>query len=537
MKLDMLIRGGVVYDGVSQSGWLGDVGVRDGRIVLPAAAGRPGATAGFATGVQATRTIDATGLAVFPGFIDIHTHSEIAWLAWPNATSKLMSGCTTDVAGNCGGGAFPMAGEVRARRQADWDKHGLKIDWTDAAGYFARLEATPCGVNRAVLVGHGNLRGVTVGYGNARPTPQEMSRMRERLAEGLRAGAFGMSTGLIYPPGIWADAEEITALVRVVAEHGGFYSSHIRGEGETLLEAVDEYMAALEAARCRGVLSHVKTAGRKNWHKIDALRERFEAARARGLQVLADRYPYTATCTGLSAMLLPRWAVEGTRRQVVARLKTPAERQRIEQEIRSGPDYATIFDDILVIQFRGRGFEALCGKSLTQIGRLRGQDPLSAALDLLVEDGLGPEAVHFCMSEDNLCEIYRWPWTIVGSDYSARDAFSPGEMCHPRAFGTPAAFLGHFVRERKVCDLPTAARKLATMAADLLGLHDRGRIAAGCWADLVVLDPSTIADRATYQEPCQTPVGIHHVLVNGVPAVENGRYTGALAGHVLRKPH
>lgn len=486
--------------------------------------------------MEATWTIDATGLAIFPGFIDIHSHSDIAWLAWPNATSKLLSGCTTEVAGNCGSSAFPLTGEALARRQEDWARHAIAIDWTDAAGYFDRLEAAPCGVNRAVLVGHGNLRAVTVGYGRGRPTEAQMARMRELLAEGLAAGAFGLSTGLIYPPGIWAEADEITALVRVAAEHGGFYSSHIRGEGETLLEAVDEYLAALEAARCRGVLSHVKTWGRENWHKIGPLRERFEAARARGVQVLADRYPYTASATALSAMLLPRWAVEGTREELVARLRTPAQRQQIEDEIRARPDHPALFDDIWVMQFRERGFEDLCGRSLAEIGRLRGQDPLAAGLDLLVEDAMGPQAIHFCMSEENLCEIYRWPWSLVGSDASARDALRPGEMCHPRGFGTPAAFLGRFVRECGVCDLPIAARKLATMAADLLGLVDRGRIASGCWADLVVLDPASVADRATYHQPRQTPAGISHVLVNGVPAVEAGRYTGALAGQVLRRP-
>lgn len=526
MKLDILIRGGMVYDGLSDSGRVADVGVLDGRLVLPP----PGAP------VQAARTIDAAGRAVMPGFIDIHTHSDFAWLIWPNATSKLMSGITTDVAGNCGSSAFPLAGEVLQRRRAYYAKaHQLAVDWTDAAGYFARLESTPCSVNRAVLVGHGNLRGGVVGYGNRPATPEERGTMRAMLADGLEQGAFGMSSGLIYPPSLWGDADELADLAAVVSRHGGFYSSHIRGEGDTLLEAVDEFVGTLERTGCRGQLSHVKTAGRHNWHKLEALRGRLDSARDRGVNLLADRYPYTASCTSLSAMMLPDWAIEGGRETVLARLANPADRARITADILARPDHGVMARDIRVIAFGRAELDVLAGKSLEEVGRLRGQDPLQGALDLLIEDQLETQSVNFCMSEDNLAEIYRWPMVMVGSDYGARDALAGGESCHPRAFGTPAAFLERFVRQQGVCDWPTAAKKLSTMAADMLGLPDRGRLAAGCRADVVVVDPAAVADRATYDKPRQTPAGIEHVLVNGVMAVESGQFTGALPGHVLRR--
>ncbi|MFB3892304.1 MAG: amidohydrolase family protein [Phycisphaerae bacterium] len=525
MKLDVLIRGGTVYDGLSAAGRLADVGVLDGRIVLP----QRGAD------VQAGKVLDAAGKAVMPGFIDIHTHSELAYLIWPNATSKLLSGVTTDVAGNCGSSAFPLLGDVLRRRQADNAKYGLSIDWTDAAGYFARLEATPCSVNRAVLVGHGNLRGSVVGYDNRPATRQERDAMRKLLEDGLAQGAFGMSSGLIYPPGIWANTEELAELATAVRAYGGFYSSHIRGEGATLLEAVDEFIAVLERSGCRGQLSHIKTSGRRHWDKLPALKQRLDSALDRGVNLMADRYPYTASCTSLSTTVLPEWAEEGTREAIIARLKSPAERARIVADVAARDDADTLFGDVRVIGFGRDDLAELAGKSLEELGRLRKLDPIQATLDLMIEDELRTEVVHFCMSERNMEEIYRWPMVMVGSDYGARDALADGEGCHPRAFGTPAAFLQRLVREKRICDWPTAARKLSTMAADMLGLPDRGRIAAGCWADLTVLDPQTVADRATYDKPRQTPAGIEHVLVNGVIAVESGGFTGALAGQVLRR--
>lgn len=525
MNLDLVITGGTVYDGLSDVGCVADIGIAAGQIVAinPAEAASARARCSVAS-----RTIDATGRAVFPGFIDSHSHSDFTWLVWPNATSKLLTGYTTDVSGNCGFGAFPLAGETLARRQAEYERFGLDIHWRSAREYFDRMADSPCGVNRVVLVGHGNLRGVTVGYGNVKPDRAQLAKMKSLLAEGLDAGAFGLSTGLIYPPGIWADSDEIAALIDVVRDHDGYYTSHIRNEHDAVLESIDEFIGVLARTKARGLVSHLKTAD-----VTDAVHQRFARAHERGLCVQADRYPYLAGCTGLSAMVLPNWAVEGTTQQILARLIDPADRKRIADDI--NPRGAAFFDSVMVTSFARPGLSALAGQSLTQIGRLMGKDPLTAALDLLVEDRLEPEAVHFSMDEAEVAQTYRWPFVMVASDYSARDALTPGDMVHPRAFGTPAEFLATFVRKHKVCDLPTAAKKLATMAADMVGLRDRGRIAVGCKADLVVFDPDRIASRATYQNPRVSPVGIDYVLVNGQVAVERGSYTGALAGEMLRK--
>lgn len=524
MELDVQIRGGTVYDGFSPAGTVADIGIAGGKIVSvtpsPAPAGTPTR--------NATRVIDAAGKAVMPGFIDIHTHSELALLVWPNGTSKLLAGVTTDVSGNCGSSPFPLSDEAKLRREDDWAKYDLEVDWDSPAGYFERVEASPCGVNRAVLVGHGNLRAVVLGYDNVPAGPADIDRMKSLLAEGLQAGAFGMSTGLIYPPGMWGNVDEIAALAEVVAEHDGYYTSHIRDERFELLESIDEFIEVISRSRCRGLVSHLKAAD-----KIEPLRERFERARDRGLQLFADCYPYTASCTSLAAMVLPKWAVEGKASDRLARLHDGDARGRIVQEV--GARGGEFFDSVRVIDFAKSDLLHLAGKSLTEVGQLLNMPPVEAAIYLLIEDKLQTEAIHFVMTEEEKRAIFSWPFVMVGSDYSARDALVPGEMVHPRAFGTSAAFLGKYVRDMGVCDWPMAARKLASMQADMLGLSDRGRLAPGCWADVVVFDPQTIADRATYTMPRQTPTGVEHVLVNGVVAVANGEFTGALAGHVLRR--
>lgn len=538
MTLDLLIRGGTVYDGIGNAGRMIDVGVKDGRIVLDDVGRDSDGTRGGerTTGEPpATRVIDATGRAVMPGFIDIHSHSDFNWLIWPNATSKLLAGFTTDVSGNCGYGAFPLAGEVMARRQAEYERWQLAIDWSDAAGYFERLEATPCAINRAVLVGHGNVRGVTVGYDNRRASRDEQAAMRQMVEQGLAAGAFGLSSGLVYSPGCFADADELADLASVVAAAGGFYTSHIRSEGGGLLEAVDEFLDTLRRSGARGQLSHVKTMGRANWHKIAALRDRLVAARESGIAVWADRYPYTASATSLASMLLPRADMEGTTEQILSRLADAAHRRRLVEDLRDAHAADDYFDSVCVTSFARDDLAHLAGKSLSAVGELLGRSPADAGIELLVEDRLETDAICFAMSEENLAEILGWDFVAVGSDAGARDALAPGDHCHPRAFGTPAAFLAAFVREKAVCDLPTAARKLATMAADMLGLSDRGRIADGCRADLVVLDPQTVADRATYAAPRQPPAGIDCVIVNGQVAAEQGAFTSAMAGEVLRR--
>jgi len=488
----------------------------------------------------ADHDLDATGLAVSPGFIDIHCHSEFSALAHPYAESKALGGVTTDVSGNCGGSAFPLAGEALARAEAEWRPYGLRIDWRSAAEYFARAEAAPSSVNRALLAGHGTLRAAVIGYAGRPTDAAERRHMRALLDEALQAGVFGLSSGLIYPPGCYADAEELADLARGAAEAGGYYTSHIRSEGDALLESIDEFLDVLRRAGLRGQLSHLKAAGRRHWPKMaDALR-RLRAARAEGVAVTADRYPYLASMTDLDAMILPDWAVAGGRDAELARLRDPATRRRLTEEILGRHPDPEFFDRIRVASVSPDGPQAAVGRSLRQLGDDARRDPLEAAFDLILEHQAQVSAINFSMSEDNLRDVLAEPYVAIGSDARLRPIPTEAEMkreglAHPRAYGTAARFLGTYVRDAGLMDWPEGIRRLTSLPADVVGLKGRGRLAEGAWADLVIFDRQTIADRATYERPAVPPAGIRHVFVNGERVVADGRHTGATPGRLLRR--
>jgi len=487
------------------------------------------------------RHLDAAGLTLAPGFIDIHCHSDFASFVYPRAESKVLAGVTTDVSGNCGGSAFPLAGEFLARRQAEWAPRGLTVDWTSAAEYFDRADAAPCSVNRAVLAGHGALRAAVVGYADRLATADERRAMRRMLTEALEAGAFGLSSGLIYPPGCYADVEELADLAAVVADAGGMYASHIRSEGDGLIEAVDEFLAVVRRSGVRGQLSHLKAAGQANWPKARTAVARLRAARHEGLAVTADRYPYLSSMTDLDSMLLPNWAVEGGREQELARLSDPATRRRLADDIRRRhpePDY---LDHIIVASAGTSGAPEVVGRTLRQLGDIAQRDPLEAAFDLILEHTTQVSATHRSMSEDNLRLILGEPYVAVGSDSGLRHvpdgngADRPRGLPHPRAYGTPGRFLGTYVRDAGLMDWQEGIRRLTSLPADVLGLANRGRLHEDAWADLVLFDRESIADRATYDCPWRTPAGIRHVFVGGEPVVVDGQHTGAMPGAVLRR--
>jgi N-acyl-D-amino-acid deacylase len=528
--LDILIRGAEVLDGLGGPTHRADVGVRSERVVL-LAPGRP---------TRARQTIDAAGCLVVPGFIDIHGHSDLAALAHPDAASRLAAGVTTECVGNCGYGAFPMAGEVLQRRQAEYKLSELTIDWTDLPGYLARADAVGCAINRAVLIGHGNVRGSVVGYGRRRAGRQQLERMCRIVDSCMAAGCAGMSTGLIYPPGMWADAEELVALARVVARHGGLYASHIRNEGDTLLESVREFLDVLRRSGCRGQLSHVKTAEPRNWHKLQALKELLYSARSEGIDLHADRYPYTAGATDLATMVLPRQALGGDTGQVLARLADQSSRRKIVGMIerQKGPDLARWHENVVVSAVGNPAFQACVGKNLRQLTAVFGlSNPTEAAIRLIHDDGTVTQGVHFSMSEENLREIYSWDIVAVGSDSSCRDYFGEpaGERPHPRAYGTPARFIDLTVRKWGMLDWPQAVRRMTSLPARILGLADRGVLRDGAWADLAVLDPKTFTDRATYDSPCHPPAGVLATIVNGQVVWQTGQHTGKRAGKMLRR--
>jgi N-acyl-D-amino-acid deacylase len=484
--------------------------------------------------------IDAAGLVAAPGFIDIHCHSEFSALVYPRAESKVLAGVTTDVSGNCGGSPFPLVGEFRDSRRAEWGHHGLKLDWQSAAEFYERAEGSPCAVNRAILAGHGALRAAVVGYADRPTDGRERRRMRRLLDEALEAGAFGLSSGLIYPPGCYADVEELADLARGVAAAGGYYASHIRDEGAELIEAIEEFLEVCRRAGVRGQLSHLKASGAANWPKTAEAIRRLRAARQQGLAITADRYPYLASMTDLDSLLLPNWAVEGGRQEELARLTDPTTRRRLAEEIRSRHPEADYFERILVASVSPDGPQTAVGRNLRELADAAGRDPLEAAFDLIIAHDTHATATYFSMSEENLRDILAEPYVAIGSDASLRNLPADGEaakggLAHPRAYGTPARFLGTYVREQKLMDWPEAIRRLTSLPADVVGLKDRGRLVEGAWADLVIFDREAIADRATYERPAVAPAGIRHVFVNGERVVADGRHTGLLPGRVLKR--
>ncbi|MFO8014281.1 MAG: amidohydrolase family protein [Phycisphaerae bacterium] len=488
----------------------------------------------------ADRDLDATGLTLSPGFIDIHCHSGFAALLYPRAESKVLAGVTTDVSGNCGTSPFPLTGEVLARRRDEWQPRGLLVDWSSPAEYFDRAEAAPSSVNRALLAGHGTLRAVVVGYPDRPTTADERRTMRWLLAEALEAGAVGLSSGLIYPPGCYADVEELADLAAVAADAGGIYSSHIRSEGDGLIEAVEEFLAVVRRAGVRGQLSHLKASGPSNWPKARRAVERLRAARADGLAVTADRYPYLRSMTSLDAFLLPNWAFEGGREVQLARLADAATRRRIAEAFRSAHPDEAFFGRITVAAVHPDGPQTAVGKTLRELGEEAGRDPLEVGLDLLREHEAQVDVTYASMSEDNLRLILAEPYVAVGSDAGLRnlpDAANgpPRGLAHPRAYGTAGRFLGTYVREAGLMDWQEGIRRLTSLPADVLGLAGRGRLEEGAWADLVLFDRERIHDRATYDHPWATPAGIRHVVVAGEPVVRDGRHTGATPGRLLRR--
>jgi len=524
--LDLLIRGGWVVDGTAYKATQRDVGVRDGRLVV-----RPGVGE-----LTAGEVIDAAGLMVAPGFIDIHGHSDFNALMYPRADSKLLSGVTTEVSGNCGYGAFPLLGDVLDRRKSEYEHRGLKIDWQRPDEFFARADASPSSVNRIVLVGHENVRAGVMGYADARADDEQIRQMVELVAEGMKAGAWGLSTGLIYSPGCFADRRELIALARVAVEHGGYYASHIRGEGATVLEAVEEFMAIVSESGGFGQLSHVKVAGQQNWHLFEPLKERLHRAREEGVDFLADRYPYTASSTDLGSMVLPQWAVAGTLDERLARLSDADARRRIEREIaeEKAPDFAK---RIMICDVQEPDQRDAMGKRLSEVAAARGTSVVQAAFDLLLGDRMRTTCVCFTMSDEHLEDTLKWPFVMIGSDGSIHDGIGAehGPRCHPRSYGTPARTLGTYVRERGVLSWPEAVHKLSGLPAQALGLADRGRIADGLAADLVIFDPETVADRARYDCPALPPAGIEYVVVNGQIAARQGEHAGVYPGKLLRR--
>jgi len=523
---DVVIRGGTALDGLGGEPVRADVGVQGDRIeaIAPNLAAR------------GTRTLDAGGLAIAPGFIDIHTHGDIYPLICPESPARLHDGVTTEVVGNCGESPFPQNATMLGKRRASAERYGIVVDWQTLDDFARRQGAVGSGINRASLVGHSNVRETVLDEVDRDPSAEELAAMRRLAAEALEAGAFGLSTGLIYAPGMFAKPREIEALAEVVARRGALYASHVRGEGDHVEEAVDEFLAVGRKTGVRLQLSHVKVAGQSNWAKADRIIERLEAARAEGLDLACDRYPYVAAATSLSS-LLPGWAREGGTDRMIQRIADPATRTRMLAEVEREGEAG--WRGVVIADAGCPKWKHAEGRSVHDLGAAAGRPPAEVVLDLLTASESRASIIVFSMCEENLVKWLRLPYVAIGSDSVTRSAEGPTAVGkpHPRSYGTSSRVLGRYVREQGVLALPDAVRRLTSLPASRLGMMQRGVLRAGAFADVTVFDPRTIADRATYEFPQQYSVGVRHVLVNGRIAVEEGELTGVRAGRFLRRGH
>jgi dihydroorotase/N-acyl-D-amino-acid deacylase len=513
-------------DGTGAPAVRGDVAIRGDRI----------AAVGLLPGAQARDTIDATGLVVAPGFIDMLGHSEYRLLANGNAVSKVTQGITTEVTGEVNS-VVPVNANTLAALEPEFRP---LVDWTDLDGYFRTLERRGTAINLATFVTVGSVRRYVMGDASRPPTPEERARMRALVADAMRQGAMGLSTGMAYAPTSFATTSEVAELARVAAEHGGGYASHIRSEGDRLVEAVNEAIGIGERAGTWVDIHHLKASGRPNWGRTRQAVAAIEAARARGVVVWADQYPYAASGTDLDATL-PGWVHAGGTDSLLARLRDPATRAEIKAELRDGDRWAIGTSaggphGVMISDVRADSLRRYQGMRLDEVARARGQDVADALFDLLLADGGATGATYFSMSEQDVEYVMRQPWVAVGTDAGARAADSSvKEQPHPRAYGSFPRILCRYVRERGVLTLEDAVRKFTSLPATRVGLADRGVVRAGMFADLTVFDPATVCDRNSFEDPVRVSAGIRYVLVNGVPVLRDGTSTGARPGRGLRR--
>lgn len=518
--LDLKIVGGQVLDGTGNPVQSLDVGIRDGRIE----------ELGPLLEAEARETVDASGCMVSPGFIDTHSHSDAYLLIEPGAHSKIFQGITTEVVGNCGASAAPRFGA--ARMPSDWQDKTYPGAWSTVAEYRLLLEQVRPAPNAYLLIGHNTLRASVMGYEDRAPTPEELSAMGRHLDQAMAEGGRGLSTGLVYAPGMFAKTAEIVELARVTAARGGIYTSHMRSEGARLWEAIDETLEIGRQSGARVQVSHLKTSGPSNWSKLDGAFERIERAQAGGMAVASDRYPYTASCTDLD-VILADWASAGTRPEILARLRDPAQRARIRAEIIRGRDEG-YWGRVTIGSTRHPDHAAFAGEPLEQVARSMGVEPVDAALALMDKDELATGGIFFGMSEENMWRILAQPWVMLGSDGSLRAPTGPlsHDHPHPRNYGAMSRFLRAALDGRTVA-LPEAIRKMTSLPADHFGMKGRGRVQRGAHADIAVWRAGDVRDRAEYARPHQLSEGMAAVIVNGVVTLREGRLTGLRAGRVL----
>lgn len=530
---DVIIRNGTIYDGGGGAPYVADLAIDADTI----------AAIGSLGDVRGEVEIDAEGLAVTPGFINMLSWATESLIEDGRGLSDITQGVTLEVMGE-GTSRGPLNEKMKKRlaeRQTDIQ---YDVDWTTLDEYLQYLVERGTSPNVASFVGATTVRVNVLGYEDRPPTPEELDEMRALVRQAMEEGAMGVGSSLIYAPAFYADTDELIALARVAGEYGGMYISHIRGEGNSLLEALDELITIAREANVPAEIYHLKASGRPNWRKLDQLIERVEAAQAQGLRITADMYTYHASSTGLNA-IMPPWVQEGGHDAWVERLQDPEIRARVKREMNSTTgDWdntwlsAGLPENIVLVDFRTDSLRYLTGKTLAEVAEMRGTSPEETAMDLVIQDDSRVGSVFFTMNEDNIRQKIAIPWVSFGSDGGAPapEGVFLNAQPHPRAYGNFARLLGKYVRDEGIIPLEQAIRRLTSQPASNLGLERRGTLKPGFYADVVVFDPEEIRDNATFEKPHQLATGVIHVFVNGGQVLKDGEHTGALPGRVVRGP-
>ncbi len=530
---DVIVRGGQVYDGSGAEPVVTDVGIRRDTV----------AAVGDLSGRSARTEIDARGLAVTPGFINMLSWATQSLIEDGRSQSDLRQGVTLEVFGE-GWSEGPLNDKMKKEYVEQQGDIKFPIDWTTLGEYLSGLERRGISTNVASFVGATTVRIHVLGYENRAPDPAGMDSMKALVRTAMEEGALGVGSSLIYAPAFYAGTDELVELCKVAAEYDGMYISHIRSEGNRLLEAVDEFLTIARRAGIRAEIYHLKAAGRNNWRKMDRVIQSIERARSEGLDVAANMYTYTAGATGLDAAM-PPWVQEGGLQAWIGRLKDRSIRSRVAREMTTPSDaWENLYlaagspDRILLNGFRNDTLKYLTGRTLAEVSALRGTSPEQTAMDLVIQDESRVSAIYFLMDEANVKRQIALPWVSFGSDEesSAPEGVFLKYQPHPRAYGTFARLLGRYVREEKIISFQEAVRRLTSVPAERLGVNRRGQLKAGYFADLVVLNPDSVLDHATYEEPHRYATGVAHVFVNGVQVLRDGEHTGAKPGRFVRGP-
>ena len=531
-SFDILITNGKIIDGTGNPWYRGDVGIRGDKVV---AIGKLSAS-------NARRIIDAEGKVVSPGFIDMLGQSELTLLIDHRAMSKISQGITTEISGE-GESPAPVNERIHNEWKPFLDKYNITAEWTDFDGYFKRLEQHKSAINMGVFVGATQLREYVIGFENREPTAEELQQMKDLVAQAMRQGALGLSTSLVYAPAVYAKTTELIELARVASEHGGIYISHVRDEGDKVVQAILEAGDIGRNANLPVHIWHLKVSGKRNWGKMIDILKLIESHRRQGVDMTADLYPYPAGATGLSSTM-PGWAMEGGSKKLLERLQNDMDRGTIRAQLQSDKfDRQNFYrdsgpDGVLISSVYDPSLKKYEGKRLSEIAKDEKKDPIDVLFELLIADSARTGAIYFMMGEEDVRLALAHTWTSFNTDYNgvATDGPLSTAKPHPRTYGSYPRILGKYVREEGIMTMEEAIRKMTSLAANRVGLKGRGVLKPGFFADVVIFDPATVIDKATFEDPHQYSEGIETVLVNGQPVWESKAFTGNLPGKVLRGP-